>query len=110
MTDTETITGDRIYYDGQERGFTIIAEIDDPNASYDFSLLVVVRDPEGKLWAATDSGCSCPTPFEDVTWPTDWTPARSWADIEPLADECHRKAGSQWLAFRSDVEAALAPV
>ncbi len=48
-------------------GLEIISTIDDPRC-YEFNLLVVWRHIEtGKLYWATDSGCSCPLPFEDYS-------------------------------------------
>jgi hypothetical protein len=37
--------------------------------SWEFDMITVWRDKTtGELRAATDSGCSCPTPFSDLTW------------------------------------------
>lgn len=57
-------------------------------ASYEFDELKVVRSVEtGILYYATDSGCSCPTPFEheDANFPEAWTPIKkgeSWRAFE----------------------------
>lgn len=43
----------------------------DPKACYSFNDLIFVKTPNGKVYAAMDSGCSCPIPFEDFegeTW------------------------------------------
>lgn len=46
---------------------TKIGEVDLAEANYSFDLLAFwVRKSDGQLLYATDSGCSCPTPFEDV--------------------------------------------
>lgn len=45
-----------------------IADIDLAEPDYSFELLrIYVRRSDGMLLWATDSGCSCPSPFEDVT-------------------------------------------
>ena len=50
----------------------------DPNACYDFSDVMIVRDKaDGKLYAAYDAGCSCPVPFENHVFPTDFVELRS---------------------------------
>ena len=56
---------DNPYYNPEKRGLTIVAEGDDPDASYSFDMFVVWTDGES-LFYAQDSGCSCPSPFEDV--------------------------------------------
>lgn len=77
-----------------------IVTLTDPNACYDFCDLMVIKDKrDGKLYAATDSGCSCPTPFEDHVFPTDFSELRSASDLESLA------ANGPWT--RSDVDDAI---
>ena len=54
-----------IYYNPEAFGLQIIGDVDVAD-SYEFDMLVVFKDTEtNKLYYATDSGCSCPTPFED---------------------------------------------
>jgi hypothetical protein len=55
-----------IYYDPKEFGLEILSEIEPKDLSYEFEMFVVWRDPKSReLFYAQDSGCSCPTPFED---------------------------------------------
>lgn len=59
-----------------------IYTISDPNACYDFSDVIVVKDiRDNKFYAAHDSGCSCPSPFESHTFPTDFTEIRNETDL-----------------------------
>lgn len=55
------------YYNPEKCGLEIVGMIEDePN--WDFNMLVVWRHLEsGVLYFGTDSGCSCPSPFENVT-------------------------------------------
>ena len=54
------------YYNPEEMGLEIVAQIDYSDGSYQFDYRIVWRHKEtGKLFTARDSGCSCPTPFED---------------------------------------------
>lgn len=55
-----------IYYTPEEFGLRTIAEIELSSGSWEFDLVVVWRDAEGRWLVADDSGCSCPTPFEAV--------------------------------------------
>jgi hypothetical protein len=54
------------YYYPEALGLTIVAvlEYSDENYCYD---TCVVWQKDGALYMARDSGCSCPTPFEDYT-------------------------------------------
>lgn len=55
-----------IYYNPEEFGLTTVGQIDwDNGDDYGFSMIVVWKDKDGKLYWASDSGCSCPSPFED---------------------------------------------
>lgn len=64
-----------IYYDPDKFGLEIVAEADFAG-SYEFSMHVVFRKQDGSLWYVHDSGCSCPTPFEDS----------GLNDLEPVED------------------------
>lgn len=60
--------GNNPYYSPEKCGLTLVADMDDPNCSYDFEMLVLWRDnASGQFYLAYDSGCSCPTPFEEMT-------------------------------------------
>lgn len=55
------------YYSPKKCGLQIIDALEDPAASYDFSTVVAFRKSRTKrVFIVHDSGCSCPTPFEDV--------------------------------------------
>lgn len=55
-----------IYYNPEDFGLEVIAEIEYSSASYEFDTRVVWRQiSTRKLFTARDSGCSCPIPFED---------------------------------------------
>lgn len=56
---------DNLYYNPEKSGLYIVAELDE-NEAWQFSKTVVWKEINGdKLYWAYDSGCSCPTPFED---------------------------------------------
>lgn len=53
------------YYDPEKCGLEIVVNIS-KDISYEFDMVIVWKDVEtGKLYMGHDSGCSCPTPFEN---------------------------------------------
>lgn len=44
----------------------VVGEVYLSAPSYDFDLLAVLKDKDG-YWLGTDSGCSCPSPWESHT-------------------------------------------
>lgn len=55
------------YYHPEQFGLTTIGEVNWDDESYQFDLTAAWRNAEGVLYWASDSGCSCPSPFEDTT-------------------------------------------
>lgn len=56
---------DNIYYSPEAYGLTVVANIEYSDQNYCFDTRVIWRDKHNELWTARDSGCSCPTPFEE---------------------------------------------
>jgi hypothetical protein len=55
-----------VYYSPDKFNLEQVAQIDYSDGSYQFDYRVVWRHKDtGKLYTARDSGCSCPSPFED---------------------------------------------
>lgn len=57
-----------LYYDPQDSNLTMIGEIEWSDGSYQFDLTVVWKREDGRFVYAEDSGCSCPSPFEDTRY------------------------------------------
>ena len=55
-----------VYYNPEEFGLKQLLHID-VGGSYEFDMFTVWYDENGKLYWAADSGCSCPSPYEDYT-------------------------------------------
>ena len=53
-----------IYYNPEEFGLEVVKNID-TGGGYDFDMFVIWKDKKNNLYYGQDSGCSCPTPFED---------------------------------------------
>lgn len=77
------------YYAPEKCGLTIVGVLDDPNADYSFSYVVVWKDAAGKLYGAHDSGCSCPSPFEDFHNLSQLTPIRTEDDFRKLVADAY---------------------
>lgn len=54
------------YYNPDKYGMSQIGEIDWSDGNYQFDLTVVWRKEDGSFVYGEDSGCSCPTPFENM--------------------------------------------
>ena len=54
-----------VYYQPEAFDLTIVGEIDFNEEAYQFDFRIFWQDQAGKIYTARDSGCSCPTPFED---------------------------------------------
>lgn len=53
-----------VYYSPEKYGLVPVGEVELYEPDYSFDILVLWQDKEGKFYGATDSGCSCPSPFE----------------------------------------------
>ena len=51
------------YYDSDKLSWTLHSL--DRDLSYEFDILAFWITPESEVYTAADSGCSCPTPFQD---------------------------------------------
>ena len=58
---------DNFYYNPEKSGLTILTTLDESDMSYEFNTFVIWEHKDGRLFYAEDSGCSCPTPFENFT-------------------------------------------
>lgn len=113
-----------VYYQPEKFGLTPVAEIDYSSGSYEFHIRVVWRHSSGLILTARDAGCSCPSPFEDVTSLEDTElfdydvieaevashMGESWSDVTPLvaADFLNRvRRASKDAVKPADVEASI---
>jgi hypothetical protein len=55
-----------IYYNPQDFGLTIVGEVEFSSGCYEFDTSVLWRSDAGEFYIGDDSGCSCPSPFEDI--------------------------------------------
>ena len=59
--------GEDIYNNPKMHNLTQIDGLDEPDMSYSFTMLYAWLHEDGTVYYAEDSGCSCPSPFEDYT-------------------------------------------
>lgn len=85
----------------------VVAQGELKEPDYDFYVFAVLEGKDG-YYLSTDSGCSCPSPFESHT---------ADAFTGPLtAEQVHAEVGSLWLAqtydrvSNEDITKALEPV
>lgn len=53
-------------YEADKLGLEVLT-VDEPDLSYEYNILMFARKKgeTGAIYIASDSGCSCPTPFEE---------------------------------------------
>lgn len=98
-----------VYYNPYDFGLYPLAELELAEPDYSFDILMVWRHEDGTLYWAQDSGCSCPSPFEDYT-SLDKLEQLSKYDypmIERLVKSCERRGTQDAAYFLREVKAAI---
>ena len=67
LTKGKTMYDSNVYYSPEKFGLEEVGQIEWSEPDYSFDTTVVWKDEEGNFYQARDSGCSCPSPFEDLT-------------------------------------------
>lgn len=62
-----------VYNQPEHYGLKTIGDIEWDHESWQFNMTVILRGNDGQWYYAEDSGCSCPSPFENVTSMDDLT-------------------------------------
>lgn len=62
-----------VYNNAVDYGLDVLCIMEEPNLNYEFNMFVVWKKPNydneptgSQILYAVDSGCSCPSPFEDI--------------------------------------------
>lgn len=82
--------------------YDVILTVDAPGASYDWAAASLLRDPQGRLYLVSDSGCSCDSHMSYVSR-SDLTPVATWQQAAAHFGEGERYSRS---VRRSDFRAA----
>jgi hypothetical protein len=92
---------DNIYYSPEKFGLTVVGVGDEEDMSYEFDTFAVWTDENGRYYWASDSGCSCPAPFENYYSLDDLysgTKQDALNDLNAwIGDNRNRRAGSKSL-------------
>ena len=81
-----------VYNQPEKFGLTQVAMIDWDDEPYQFDMTVVwLHRKTNRLYMASDSGCSCPSPFEDYKTMESLEALESISQIEAMVKE-HREA------------------
>jgi len=70
-----------LYSSPEKHGLTTVGEIEWGYGDYSFDLTVVWKTADGKFLYAEDSGCSCPSPFDETAL-VDLRPVESLAEFK----------------------------
>ena len=89
------------YYSPEACGLTLLDSLEDPAAIYSFNTFALWTDGKRLLWAS-DSGCSCPSPFES-TEPTPATKTEVCNAVDRWVDEVSEYQSTQ---TRAEVQTA----
>jgi hypothetical protein len=80
-----------VMYNPQDFGLEYVCEVYLEEPNWDFYILRVLKNEQG-YWMGTDSGCSCPSPFENYNGMEDLT--------GPLtAEQVREEAKSLWNGY-----------
>lgn len=89
--------GNGPYYETPE-GWEVVTD-QDWAGDYEFDQIVVWKNKEtGELWAAWDSGCSCPTPFADLKLPDGALRIAEVDDLKSLVEQVSEYSWRGWEA------------
>lgn len=78
---------ENVYYNPEAHDLELVGSAHDPDECYSFDQFTVWRSKDGTLYWGSDSGCSCPAPFEGVS---------SLDDLETGDETAMQKAALEW--------------
>jgi len=91
-----------VYHNPEEFGLETIGELELREPDYNFDILLVQRDTStGKFYVNADSGCSCPSPFEDFTTKESLgTPLTAHEAVSKIIDTCNKFGEDRWSGYK----------
>lgn len=101
-----------IYFQPEKYGLTPLGDIDPYDEPYEFNMVAFWQNEAGDVLWACDSGCSCPSPFEDtrvedLNVVTSWQQATKeileYFDYGRYASESDKVAKDKVQAYISDI-------
>lgn len=88
------------YYQPEHFKLTFLGSLDEPNMSYEFHILQVWIHESGKMYYAEDSGCSCPSPFENLHKLEDLTELNDYTEFAQRVDDFYVREEGDTSAFQ----------
>lgn len=82
------------YSEPEEFGLTKVLDVELAEPDYSFYILAGWVNADGEYFLGTDSGCSCPTPFEDYNGVADMTGPLTREQVIAEATDLWQHAGS----------------
>ena len=82
-----------VYYNPDKHGLEVVADLELYEQDYSFDTVVAWRHVEsGDVYWAHDSGCSCPSPFEDYNSIESLTKLsfENYWELEIATDHCYQ--------------------
>lgn len=89
-----------VYYNPEAFGLTAVGVLDFSSGSYEFDYTAVWVDDNKVLYWADDSGCSCPSPFENYTSKDDLITG----SVPSLARHLRERQAEQYTQYVSPAE------
>lgn len=98
-----------IYYSPEDFGLKIVSVLEMHEPDYDFDMTVAWQDIHtGDVYWAHDSGCSCPSPFENILEIGDLTPVRNTKEVSDFINNYwHQPSYSEKNRFLNDIRKAM---
>jgi len=94
------------YYEPEKLGLQSLS-FDEPDMSYEYNTYLFVKTEDGRVFADSDSGCSCPKPFENSEGETQDEVIQKMERVEDvsMAEGMLRSWGKSWDGKRSFITA-----
>lgn len=98
-----------IYSTPKKLGLETVGSLDLAEPFYSFDIVLVSRNPEtGKFYVNSDSGCSCPSPFEGIRSVAD---AGAPLDAHAAVKEVRRLYNERYdTSFTDDIESLVSRI
>lgn len=85
---------DNPYSSPEKWHLTLVDSVNQTQEAYQYDIFAVWVDDFGNLYYDNDSGCSCPSPFEDVSHIGELQRSRDLDDIERAAKKWAKEGGA----------------
>lgn len=100
-----------VYYAPNKHGLISIGEVEWAYESHSFDLTAVwYHEETGQFYWGNDSGCSCPSPFQDITDKSELNSGSAFQVAEALHDRLKERRTEEYFTLSRDAESEVAEV